>query len=50
LVREEKVAYGKAAELLGTSQAEFLAHLAKHKISPFRCTPEELSKELEPIE
>ena len=39
LVRKEKVAYGKAAEQLSISQTEFLAHLAKHKISPFQVTP-----------
>ena len=50
LVREGRVAYGKAAELLGISQAEFLAYMAKHKVSPFQFTPDELSKELERIE
>jgi predicted HTH domain antitoxin len=50
LVRDGRVAYGKAAELLGVSQAEFLAYMAKHKISPFQFTPDELSRELEPIE
>ena len=50
LVREGRVAYGKAAELLGISQAEFLAYMAKHKVSPFQFTPDELSRELEPIE
>jgi predicted HTH domain antitoxin len=50
LVREGRVAYGKAAELLGISQAEFLAYMAKHRVSPFQFTPDELSKELEPIE
>ena len=34
LVREGRVAYGKAAELLGVSQAEFLADMAKHQVSP----------------
>jgi predicted HTH domain antitoxin len=50
LVQEGRVAYGKAAELLGISQAEFLAYMAKHKVSPFQFTPDELSRELEPIE
>ena len=50
LVRERRVAHGKAAELLGISQAEFLAYIAKHQVSPFQFTPDELSKELEPIE
>jgi predicted HTH domain antitoxin len=50
LVREGRISYGKAAELLGISQAEFLAYMAKHRISPFQYTPDELAKELEPIE
>jgi predicted HTH domain antitoxin len=50
LVREGRVAYGKAAELPGISQAEFLAHMSKHQVSSFQFTPDELSKELEPIE
>jgi predicted HTH domain antitoxin len=50
LVRDGRVAYGKAAELLGTSQAEFLTYMAQHKISPFQFTPEELSEELEPLQ
>ena len=49
LVREGKVSYGKAAELLGIGQAEFLQYMAKHKVSPFLFTPEELAEELEPI-
>jgi predicted HTH domain antitoxin len=50
LVRDGRVPYGKAAELLGISQAEFLAYMAKHQVSPFQFTPDELAKELEPIE
>ena len=50
LVREGRVAYGKAAELLGISQAEFLAYMAKQRVSPFQFMPDELSRELEPIE
>jgi len=50
LVRDGRVPYGKAAELLGISQAEFLAYMAKHQVSPFQFTPNELAKELEPIE
>jgi predicted HTH domain antitoxin len=49
LVREGRVPYGKAAELLGIGQAEFLQYMAKHKVSPFLFTPEELAEELEPI-
>jgi len=50
LVREGKVPYAKAAELLGISQAEFLAYMARHQVSPFQFTPDELAKEVEPIE
>lgn len=50
LVREGRVPYGKAAELLGLSQVEFLEYMAKHKISPFQFTPGELAEELEPIQ
>ncbi len=50
LVREGRVPYGKAAELLGIGQAEFLEYMAQHKISPFQFTPEELAGELEPLE
>ena len=49
LVREGRVPYGKAAELLGIGQAEFLQYMAKHKVSPFLFTSEELAEELEPI-
>ena len=34
LVREGKVPYGKAAELLGIGQAEFLQYMAQHKSLP----------------
>jgi predicted HTH domain antitoxin len=44
------VPYGKAAELLGISQAEFLTYMAKHQITPFQFMPDELAKMLEPIE
>lgn len=50
LVREGKVSYGKAAELLGIGQAEFLQYMALHKVSPFQFTPEELAEELGPIQ
>ena len=50
LVREGKVPYGKAAELLGIGQAEFLQYMAQHKVSPFQFTPEELAEELGPIQ
>lgn len=50
LVREGKASYGKAAELHGISQAEFLAYMARHQVSPFQFTTDELAEELEPIE
>jgi predicted HTH domain antitoxin len=50
LVREGKVPYGKAAELLGIGQAEFLQYMAQHKVSPFQFTPDELAEELGPIQ
>lgn len=50
LVRQGKGPYGKAAELLGISQAEFLAYMARHRVSPFQFTPDELAEELRPIE
>ena len=50
LVREGRISYGKAAELLGTSQAEFLAYMARHQVSPFQFTPDELAGELQAIE
>jgi predicted HTH domain antitoxin len=50
LVREGKVPYGKAAELLGIGQGEFLQYMAQHQVSPFQFTPEELAEELRPIQ
>ena len=50
LVREGKIPYGKAAELLGIGQAQFLQYMALHKVSPFQFTSEELAEELEPIQ
>jgi len=49
LIRRGKITYGKAAELLGMSQAEFLEYMARHKVSPFRLTKEELHSELESL-
>ena len=39
LVREGRVADGKAADLLGISQAEFLTYMEKHRVSPCQFTP-----------
>ena len=49
LVREGKVSYSKAAELLGIGQVEFLQYMAQHTVSPCQFTPEELAEVLRPI-
>jgi predicted HTH domain antitoxin len=46
LVREGRLSYSKAAELLEVSQAEFLAFMARHRVSPFVFTEGELDQEL----
>lgn len=49
LVRQGKLPFGKAAELLGISKAEFLALCGAHRISLFQFTDEELREELKPL-
>jgi predicted HTH domain antitoxin len=46
LVRAGRLSYTKAAELLEVSQAEFLAFMARYRISPFVFTEGELETEL----
>ncbi|MGQ9600074.1 MAG: UPF0175 family protein [Anaerolineae bacterium] len=46
LVRRGALTYTKAAELLGTSQAEFIAYLTAHQVSIFRFAPNELRAEI----
>jgi predicted HTH domain antitoxin len=46
LVREGRLSHAKAAELLEISLAEFLAFMARHRVSPFAFTEEELEREL----
>ena len=46
LVREGRLAYSKAAELLDISQAEFLAFMTRHRVSPFAFAEGELKQEL----
>jgi predicted HTH domain antitoxin len=46
LVRAGRLSYTKAAELLEVSQAEFLAFVARHRISPFAFAEGELEAEL----
>ena len=47
LFEEGKAAAGYAANLLELNRYEFDELLAKHRISPFNCTKEELDKEFE---
>jgi hypothetical protein len=49
MTRKGKMPYGKAAELLGIGQAEFLQYMARHKVSLFQFTLAELLEELRPI-
>lgn len=46
LVREGRLSHAKAAEFLEISPAEFLAFMARHHVSPFAFTEEELEREL----
>ncbi|MCD6290841.1 MAG: UPF0175 family protein [Anaerolineae bacterium] len=47
LVRRGALTYTKAAELIGMSQAEFIAYLGAHQVSIFRLAPDELRSEVE---
>ena len=49
LFREERISSGKAAELLGTSKAEFIDLLDQHGIAYFTETPEELESQVEAV-
>jgi predicted HTH domain antitoxin len=49
LLRQRRLAFGKAAELLDMSQAEFLSLCAEHRISVFEFTEDELEEELSPL-
>jgi predicted HTH domain antitoxin len=46
LVRQGALTYTKAAELVGTSQAEFISYLGAHRVSIFRFAPDELHDEV----
>jgi predicted HTH domain antitoxin len=48
LVRRGALTYTKAAELMGTSQAEFISYLGEHRISIFQFAPDELEEEIGP--
>ena len=50
LFRQQRISAGKAAELLGTSKIGFIELLARHKISYFNETPDELTAEVEVVE
>jgi predicted HTH domain antitoxin len=41
------ISQGRAAEIAGLPRSEFIDALARFKISPFQCTPEELTEEAE---
>jgi predicted HTH domain antitoxin len=46
LVRRGTLTYTKAAELVGTSQAEFISYLGAHQVSIFQLAPDELREEV----
>lgn len=46
LYEQEKVSQAKAAELAGLSRAEFIDALARHHVSPFQITEQELIEEI----
>jgi len=47
LVRRGELTYTRAAELVGMSQAEFMACLSTRQVSIFQFTPDELREEIE---
>lgn len=47
LLRQGTVTYGKAAELLGIGQAEFISFLGEHQVSIFQFAPDELRQEVQ---
>ena len=47
LVRRRALPYTRAAELVGMSQAEFIAYLSTHHVSMFSLAPDELGREVE---
>ena len=49
LFREDRISSGKAAELLGMSKAAFIQLLARHNISYFTETPQELDAQLNAV-
>jgi predicted HTH domain antitoxin len=47
-VRSRRLGFGKAAELAGIPQAQFLLLMGKHHITPFDYDADELARELGP--
>lgn len=50
LFREGRISSGKGAELLGLSKLEFIQLLARHGLSYFTESPEELAAEVKMLE
>ena len=50
LVREGSISTGKAAELLGWTKAEFVALMARHGVSYFTESTEEVSAQVDRVE
>jgi predicted HTH domain antitoxin len=46
LVRQGRLSYTKAAELVGMSQAEFVSYLSTCQVSVFQFAPDELQEEV----
>ena len=46
LVRERRLAYGKAAELAGVGIAEFVRAMGRRGVSPFDYDPGEITREV----
>ncbi|MEE8390560.1 MAG: UPF0175 family protein [Anaerolineae bacterium] len=46
LVRQGVLTYTRAAELVGTSQAEFISYLSTRQVSIFHFAPDELRDEV----
>ena len=49
LVQEEKISFGKAAEILGTSKMEYIADLGKMGIPYFDGSINEVTKDVETL-
>ena len=47
LVRERRLAYGKAADLAEMTKADFVRLMATHRVSPVDYDPDQLERELQ---